>query len=224
MSLSGSLSFSVICIACFTMFFSLSFRWGQLIKRTAHCELVFQQPGYDCRYGRQFGHRIRLWGVCLLVAALCEHSTYVGSALYSNYEQIHECKLDVDFWLNYFQRERQELFTVFHFNVVQAVFIEWTTLSMTFVWNFVDIFLILICRSLQLRLKQMHWRIRQHAGQRMPSEFWEQLRYDLLDLRDLFSLYDKELSGMVILACAHNMYFVCVQVYHSFKYDSLRFI
>ncbi|KAM8709835.1 hypothetical protein ACLKA7_016612 [Drosophila subpalustris] len=213
----GSLSFSVICIAGFGVFLSLSFRWPHLIRQTARCELVFLQPGYDCRYGRQFGRRVRLWGVCLLVAALCEHSTYVGSAIYSNYQQIHECKLDVDFWLNYFQRERQELFSVFHFSLVQALFIEWTTLAMTFVWNFVDIFLILISRSLQLRAQQMHWRIRQHAGQRMSNEFWEQLRYDLLDFSDLLKLYDKELSGLVILACAHNMYFVCVQVYHSFK-------
>ncbi|KAH8371102.1 hypothetical protein KR093_006244, partial [Drosophila rubida] len=213
----GSLSFSVICIAGFSVFLSLALRWPRLMRQTARCDLVFLQPGYDCRFGRQFGRRIRLWGVALLVAALCEHSTYVGSAIYSNYQQITECHLDVDFWLNYFQRERQELFSVFHFNVLQAIFIEWTTLAMTFVWNFVDILLILISRSLQLRFQQLHWRIRRHAGQRMANEFWEQLRYDLLELSELLKLYDKELSGLVILACAHNMYFVCVQIYHSFK-------
>ncbi|XP_030239294.1 gustatory receptor for sugar taste 64c isoform X1 [Drosophila navojoa] len=213
----GSLSFSVICIACLSIFLSLAYRWPYLIRRTAQCELVFLQPDYDCHLGRQFGRRLRLWGVGMLLAALCEHFTYVGSALYGNYQQIHECKLDVDFWLNYFQRERQELFSVFHFNVPQALFIEWTTLAMTFVWNFVDIFLTLICRGLQFRFRQMHWRIRRHSTQQMPSEFWEQLRYDLLDLCDLLRLYDKELSGMVVLACSHNMYFVCVQIYHSFK-------
>ncbi|ALC43488.1 Gr64c, partial [Drosophila busckii] len=210
-------NFSVICITCFTVFLSLSHRWPHLMRQTARCERLFLQPAYNCHLGRNFSRNLRRWGVLLLLAALAEHSTYVGSAIYSNYQQIHECNLDVDFWLNYFQRERPELFSVFHFNVVQALFIEWTTLAMTFVWNFVDIFLILVCRSLQLRFQQMHWRIRRHALQQMPNEFWEQLRYDLLELIDLLKLYDKELSGLLILACAHNMYFVCVQIYHSFK-------
>ncbi|EDV97436.1 gustatory receptor for sugar taste 64c [Drosophila grimshawi] len=213
----GSLSFSVICIACLGGFLSLSYRWPHLIRQTARCELVFLQPGYDCQLGRQFGHRLRIWGMGMLLAALAEHSTYVGSAVYNNFRQIHECNLDVDFWFNYFQRERQELFAVFNFNWLQGIFIEWTTLAMTFVWNFVDIFLTLICRSMQLRFQQLHWRIRQHADKQMSSEFWEQLRYDLLDLSDLLKLYEKELAGLVLLACAHNMYFVCVQFFHSFK-------
>ncbi|KAI8039293.1 hypothetical protein M5D96_008016 [Drosophila gunungcola] len=166
----GSLSFSVICIFCFGVFLLLSRRWPYIIRRTAECEQIFLEPAYDCRHGRGYSSRLRLWGVCLL------HSTYVGSALYNNHLAIVECKLKVDFWQNYFQRERQQLFLVMHFSAWWIPFIEWTTLSMTFVWNFVDIFLILICRGIYMAATLMVYElvlINQMAGSEVQKNFCE---------------------------------------------------
>ncbi|XP_030372203.1 uncharacterized protein LOC115622410 [Scaptodrosophila lebanonensis] len=224
----GPLTFSTICIACFGVFLMISRQWPLIIQKTSSCELVFVQKCYANQLGMSFSGRIRLWGVVLLILAFGEHLTYFTSAVYNNQRQIQECNLTVDFWKNFYMRERPELLTVFSFTKWLIPLITWTTLSMTFVWNFPDIFLVLVCRATEIRFQQLHWRIKNHVGERMPNSFWQNVRLDLLNLSDLLKLYDKELSSLVLLSSTHNMYFLCVQIYHSFQIkgtwvDSLYF-
>ncbi|XP_037946035.1 gustatory receptor for sugar taste 64c-like [Teleopsis dalmanni] len=67
-----------------------------------------------------------------------------------------------------------------------------------------------------MRFNQFHWRIERHINEPMPRGFWQEMRRDFLSLTDVLWLYDEKLSNLVLLACAHNLYFICVQIFHSF--------
>lgn len=52
--------------------------------------------------------------------------------------------------------------------------------------------------------------------QPMPGLFWLELREHYLVLRKLMRLVNDELSALILLACANNMYFICFQLFNSF--------
>ena len=50
--------------------------------------------------------------VVILFIITVEHISYVASGLYSNHLQITECNLTVNFWRNYYIRERLQIFSL----------------------------------------------------------------------------------------------------------------
>ncbi|TMW44905.1 hypothetical protein DOY81_010016, partial [Sarcophaga bullata] len=94
----------------------------------------------------------------------------------------------------------------------------WITISMTFTWNFIDIFLILVCKGLAIRFRQFHWCIECHVQKNMSNDFWLKVRLDFFALADLLKEYDEKLSVLVLLSSSQNLYFLAVQIFHSFLY------
>lgn len=46
---------------------------------------------------------------------IVEHSVYIGTAIFNNDFQIKKCNLTVDFWKNYYMRERLQIFSIFNY-------------------------------------------------------------------------------------------------------------
>ncbi|XP_036337005.1 gustatory receptor for sugar taste 64c [Rhagoletis pomonella] len=213
----GPFSFSIISALSVSSFLHLARKWPNMIKHMHRCEQVFLQNSYANAESRNFTHNVRRFGAILLFGAAVEHSVYIGSAIYNNDLQIKTCNLSVDFWKNYFMRERLHIFSIFNYHAWLIPLVEWITISSTFAWNYVDIFLSMIFRCFAIRFRQMHWRIKRHVKQHMGEEFWRDVRYDFMALVDVLHLYDDGLSTLILVSCCNNLYFICVQIFHSFK-------
>ncbi|KAM7357432.1 gustatory receptor 64c isoform 2-T2 [Cochliomyia hominivorax] len=199
-----------------TVFLFLSRKWPHLIKSTHRLEVTFSQSLYTCNDSQNFSQRIRFIGWLFLIGSVIEHLFYVASGLYSNHLQIKQCNLTVDFLNNYYVRERLQIFSIMDYTVWLIPLLQWLTISMTFAWNFIDIFIILICHGLTRRFRQFHWCIKVHIKENMTNEFWLQRREDFLALTDLLWQYDDKLSIPVLLSSAQNLYFLAVQIFHIF--------
>lgn len=51
----------------------------------------------------------------------------------------------------------------------------------------------------------------------MPDSFWIDIRSHYLSIVELLRVVDDKLSMTIVLSCANNMYFICVQLFHSFQ-------
>uniref|UniRef100_A0A1I8PVU0 Gustatory receptor n=1 Tax=Stomoxys calcitrans TaxID=35570 RepID=A0A1I8PVU0_STOCA len=215
----GPLSFSIECVLAFMLFLDLSRKWPNLIKATRQLEVIFLGVPYGaCPESQMLSRRVRLTGSIFLMGAILEHLCYVSSSLYSNHLQILQCNLTVDFWRNYYTRERLQFFSLIEYNVWLVPLLQWITISMTFVWNFVDIFLILVSQVLAMRFNQFKWHIQCHQKEHMSTDFWLNVRQDFLSLTDLLWKFDRALSSLVLLSCAQSLYFLAVQTFHAFLY------
>lgn len=115
----------------------------------------------------------------------------------------------------------------------------------TFFWNFNHLFVMLISMPLSGRFRQLNrrlqavsgqvgcrLRVRQPGGslvqsasshcdlQVMPDSFWRQTREFYNELSLLTKKVDHAVGKLVVLSYASNMYFICRQLLHSFRYAS----
>ncbi|TMW44504.1 hypothetical protein DOY81_010415 [Sarcophaga bullata] len=112
LSTTGPFTFCIECLSAFIVFLCISRNWPNLIRATRHLENIFFQPLYTCKESRRFSQSIRFIGWCFLIGSAFEHVCYVASGLYSNHLQITQCNLTVNFWRNYYIRERLQIFSI----------------------------------------------------------------------------------------------------------------
>lgn len=109
-------------------------------------------------------------------------------------------------------------------------------------WFFLDLLIMMTSLGLTFRFRQINLRLKKSYGRvscfhisyfyldaafvsnrnyysnkAMPDSFWIEIRSHYLSLVELIRIVDDKLSLIILLSCANNMYFICVQLYYSFQ-------
>ncbi|XP_014212790.1 gustatory receptor for sugar taste 64f-like [Copidosoma floridanum] len=90
----------------------------------------------------------------------------------------------------------------------------------TFSWNFMDLFLILVSVALVDQFKQLNHRLQAVKGKGMSEWWWTTARADYNCLTDIIEQIDSKISSVVLLSFSVNLYFICIQLLHSFTLKS----
>ncbi|XP_059621800.1 gustatory receptor for sugar taste 64a-like [Phlebotomus argentipes] len=88
--------------------------------------------------------------------------------------------------------------------------------SLTFCWTFLDIFIMITGIAIATRFTQITERIRRMEKMMIPNSFWTEVRTHYLILNELVLYVDDRLSLLILLSCASNLYFICLQLLNSF--------
>lgn len=216
-------------------FVRLATGWPRLIRRWLRSEAVFLRPPYmqmrgdDSSYscGRRFGirnsaglslcWRLRLVCFGMMSCACIEHLLYIAATVNGAIRHMDECLANGTLAENIIRRERPHMLWLLRAAGPWSLLpLEYLNVAMTFCWSFIDVWIMAVSVGLTVRFRQLGARLEVVRGKLMADSFWIEVRTQYLVLVDLLQRVDEQMSAVVLLSCANNMFFVCHQLFNSF--------
>ncbi|XP_046734696.1 gustatory receptor for sugar taste 64f-like [Diprion similis] len=203
--------------ACITMvlFLRLATRWPCLVRFWEKVENEMNISPTPST-GMQLKTRLALIAGVTITIALVEHVL----SIISGYASALECaalRRDTDIVATYFQSQFPQVFDLTPYNWWKGVLVQCLNIISTFAWNFMDLFLMLVSFALASRFRQMNDHLYAIRSKAMPDWWWAQAREDYNRLANLTRRVDSNISDIVLLSFATNLYFICIQLLNSLK-------
>ncbi|XP_049948247.1 gustatory receptor for sugar taste 64a-like [Schistocerca serialis cubense] len=191
-------------------FLQLATRWPQVSRRWREADAALAD------YGRPRGlhARLRLTAASLMCFALVEHVL----ANITNLVTSVTCSSGGFDWLRrYCERAYPQVFSLVAYDHGRCLVFWATNVIDTFAWNFMDLFVMLLSMVLAARFHQLNSRLHALRGKMLTQNEWRRLREDYDTLCQLTRDVDSSVCNIVLLSCANNLYFICLQLFNSLK-------
>ncbi|XP_034231707.1 gustatory receptor for sugar taste 64f-like [Thrips palmi] len=112
----------------------------------------------------------------------------------------------------YFLTKYQKTFTTFRFSFPRAIFLFTLQVITTFIWNFSDLFIILVSMGIGAYFRQLNRAMERSKGKIRHEEFWRQKREVYNALSMLTRITNDYVGPVVLISYASNLYFICLQL------------
>ncbi|XP_030373432.1 gustatory receptor for sugar taste 64f [Scaptodrosophila lebanonensis] len=153
-------------------------------------------------------HMVMFVGMML---SLAEHLLSMISAIsYSNY-----CHRTDDPIRNFLTTINDEIFYVFNYSVPLAMWGKIQNVYSTFIWNYMDIFVMIISVGLAANFRQLNDNLLKFKGMHMPPTYWSERRIQYRNLCTVCEKLDNAISLITMVSFSNNLYFICVQLLRS---------
>ncbi|XP_059611141.1 gustatory receptor for sugar taste 64f-like [Phlebotomus argentipes] len=190
---------------------SIARKWPELMVYWHTVEKNLPQTEHLCGR-RSLRTRLHQLVTSVLLLAAVEHGLSIAATI----EKSHRClKFHSTYLEHYFRESLPHLFMIFNYHPLLGWFGYLINFYCTFVWNFMDLFIIAISIALATRFKQVNAKIEQARGKIMSDLFWNTQRNHYQQVSTLVQEVDNVISSLIFLSYLNNLYFVCVQLLHS---------
>ncbi|GAB0088862.1 hypothetical protein DMENIID0001_033260 [Sergentomyia squamirostris] len=206
-----SVSFYLYNFCAILLFLQIARKWPALAIQWHTIEKCLPQTEHLCSR-RSLKTRLQQLVSSVLILAAIEHSLSIVAGIDKSYR----CMASNQSYLElYFLESLPHFFEIFPYHPLLGWFGYLINFYCTFVWNFMDLFIISIGISLTTKFKQVNVKIEQARGRIMSDVFWNNMRNYYQQVSWLVREVDKVISGLIFLSYLNNLYFVCVQLLHS---------
>ncbi|KAJ8940988.1 hypothetical protein NQ318_011722 [Aromia moschata] len=110
------------------------------------------------------------------------------------------------------------IFDVVEFSFWKGLIAEFISLQMAFIWNYSDIFIMLIGSALKFKLEQITKRITSLCKIKVNDKrVWHSVRVDYLQLSNLCESSNKRLSYLIIVSYCADLYLILIQLFSCLR-------
>jgi gustatory receptor len=147
------------------------------------------------------------------VAAFVEHLLSVAVHVKNEVELVRFCNWTIESPLEYHAENTFEnFFDIFPNYLPIYLYIQLMNVCLTFSWNYMDLFIMILGYILSKRFAQITTRMQQN-GHVIESEFfWQEVRLNHTRLCEIVEMLDEQLKHLIPVSCLTNIYFVCLQI------------
>ncbi|EAT48938.1 AAEL000012-PA, partial [Aedes aegypti] len=207
--------FFAVCATSAVLFWALAKEWQFVVTVWSETERVFLRKPFR---GKALRSSIRRTAFVVLTLALAEHIFSVANNIANLRREVHHCNWTISSPVKYFcLKTFSSTFDSIPYNLPVALYNEYVVVAMTFAWNFVDLFIVLVSIGLTTRFTQLNIRISERIQSRKGTteDFWEQIRIQYVSLCDLVVLLNRSINRLVFVSYANDLYFICLQIMHA---------
>ncbi|XP_016988472.1 gustatory receptor for sugar taste 64a [Drosophila rhopaloa] len=205
-------------LSAYVIFIRLAKKWPTVIRYWTKTEMVFTKPPYEIPK-RNLSRRVQFAALAIIGLSLGEHALYQVSAILSYKRRLNMCTniTEVASFDNYIQRNYDYVFQILPYSPIIAALMLLVNGACTFVWNYMDLFIMMISKGLSYRFEQITARIRKLEHEEVSESVFIQIREHYVKMCELLEFVDNAMSSLILLSCVNNLYFVCYQLLNVFN-------
>nr|XP_032514423.1 gustatory receptor 5a for trehalose-like [Danaus plexippus plexippus] len=201
--------YGMTCITM-AMFLRVATLWPKLVRHITAVEE--SDPNYDTSLNRKCN-------VTCVIILLLSSFEYVLSLLFA-FVKASELK-NKDSWCESFAEYLYPwVFNYLPFSPLLGVMVQLIHFQATFIVIFSDLFIICMSYYLTSRLRHINTKVLVARQKHLPEIFWGRTREDYTRAVKLVRKVDDVISGIIFISFAHNLFFVCVQLFHTLERSS----
>ncbi|XP_016994153.3 gustatory receptor for sugar taste 61a [Drosophila takahashii] len=206
------LVFLIVGIVNWLNFVGFARSWSHIMLPWSSLDILMLFPPYK-RCKRSLRWKINVVVLIVGFLAVGDHMLYYASGYCSYSMHIAQChtnqsRITFDFYL---EKEFSDIMFLLPYNIFSVCYGFWLNGAFTFLWNFMDIFIVITSIGLAQRFQQFADRVGALEGRHVPDALWYDIRRDHIRLCELTSLVDASMSNIVFVSCANNVYVICNQ-------------
>nr|NP_001261226.1 gustatory receptor 61a, isoform B [Drosophila melanogaster]NP_523877.1 gustatory receptor 61a, isoform A [Drosophila melanogaster]Q9W0M2.2 RecName: Full=Gustatory receptor for sugar taste 61a [Drosophila melanogaster]AAF47421.2 gustatory receptor 61a, isoform A [Drosophila melanogaster]AGB93921.1 gustatory receptor 61a, isoform B [Drosophila melanogaster] len=206
------LVFLIVGMVNWLNFVGFARSWSHIMLPWSSVDILMLFPPYK-RGKRSLRSKVNVLALSVVVLAVGDHMLYYASGYCSYSMHILQCHTNhsrITFGL-YLEKEFSDIMFIMPFNIFSMCYGFWLNGAFTFLWNFMDIFIVMTSIGLAQRFQQFAARVGALEGRHVPEALWYDIRRDHIRLCELASLVEASMSNIVFVSCANNVYVICNQ-------------